>query len=136
MFYERSTAMNTIRRKNGFILLLVLPIMALFGLVLSVVAANSHSLIVQTRRAELRLKAENACQSGLSWVQQNPRKLEPLISNEPLLLTVEEGPRPVTCRIQRIGDMPDGESLQIIGHAEDGRFSIDVKRRITVPVPN
>jgi hypothetical protein len=128
--------MNTIRRKNGFILLLVLPIMALFGLVLSVVAANSHSLIVQTRRAELRLKAENACQSGLSWIQQNPRKIEPLISNEPLLLTVEEGPRPVTCRIQRISDMPDGEFLQITGQAADGRFSAEIKRRIPLPVPH
>ncbi len=128
--------MNMIRRKNGFILFLVVPIMALFGLVLSIVAANSHSLIVQTRRAELRLNAENACQSGLFWIQQNPDKVELLISEEPLVLTIEDEPKPVSCRIQRISDMPDGEFLQITGQAADGRFSVEIKRRIPLPVPH
>lgn len=127
--------MMKIKRKRGFILLLVVPILALIGMVLGVVAVNSRSLIIQTRRGELRLKAENAYQSGLSWIGRNADELEQLISEEPVILTLEAGQAPVRCRIERMGNATEGQILQITGYAEDGRYSITVKHQRAVPVP-
>lgn len=128
-------SMMKIKRKSGFILLLVVPILALIGMVLGIVAANSRSLIIQTRRGELRLKAENACQSGLFWIGRNADELEQLIAEEPVILTLEAGQSPVSCRIERMGNTTEGEILQITGHAEDGRYSIAVKLQVPVPIP-
>lgn len=114
--------------------MLIVPVIALIGMILAIIATNSRSLIIKTRSEGLRLKAENACQSGLFWIQQNREQVQSLVPEKPIILTLEDNLRPVTCRIERIGDRSGGEILLITGHAEDGRFTIDFKRQETLPV--
>lgn len=126
--------MKRTTQNNGFILLLVVPIIALIGMVLAIITTNCHSLIIHTRREGLRLKAENACLSGSSWIQQNHEQVQSLVPEKPIILTLEDNLRPVTCRIERIDDRSGGEILRITGHAQDGRFTVDVKQTKAIPI--
>ncbi|MBL7214182.1 MAG: hypothetical protein ISS71_00740 [Phycisphaerae bacterium] len=117
---------NTIR-KNGFILLLVIAMIPLIGMVLAIIMTNSNLLIIRTRRGELQAQAQNACLSGQAWAQQNREKVQLLVPEDPIILTIEDGIRHINCRIERVQDMTNGEMLLIIGHAEDSRFSVDYK---------
>lgn len=133
----KANIMKTGNRKKGFILMLVVGMIPLVGMVLAILAANSKMLAAQTRREMLRTQAENASQSGLAWITQNRGTLPSLLGEEKaVLLSLEDGVRPITCRIERVGEVTEGNVFYIIGHAEEGTFSAEDKRQVVIPPAN
>lgn len=113
------------KQQKGFILLLVIAMIPLIGMVMAIMTANCKTLTFQTRSAELELKAENACLSGLAWIKHNPAKTDALPSASPLTLTLEAKPVKIHCLIEHNGQ----EKFQITGYAEEGRYSADCRRQ-------
>lgn len=116
-------------QRKGFILLLVIAMIPLIGMVLAIIITNNHLLVIQTRREELRLNAENACQSGLLWLEHNRNRQIFLEKKVPVLLIIQDGTKHVSCQVEPIQETPDGENIRIIGRAEDSRFSIECKEK-------
>lgn len=125
--------MRHIKRKNGFILLLVVAMIPLVGMVLAIIGANSQSLMTQTRMEELRMQAENACYSGMAWVRLNPAKINSLTSQNPITLTIENTAKRSHCLIERLPQSSGQDTLQITGHVEDNRFSANERKQMLLP---
>ena len=121
------------KRKNGFILLLVVTMIPLIGMVLAIMTTNSKSLMIQTRREELHARAENACQSGLAWVRQNPAKVKSLAAGKTIPLTIENKGKQIDCLIEELPQSEDQYTLQITGHAEDSLFSAECRQQMSFP---
>ncbi len=115
--------MKRIKRKNGFVLLLVVTMIPLIGVVIALMTANSKNLMVQTRTTSLQAHAQNACHSGLAWARQNPEKIKSLAPKKTILLTIQNENTHIYCHVDRILTDTGETEFQITGHAEDKRFS-------------
>lgn len=123
--------MKNEKQKKGFILLLVVGIIPLVGMVMAVIMTNCHMLALQIRREELRLHAENACQSGLAWIEKNPGNAISLVSEQPVFLSIKDGTPQINCRVEIVRGTTSEQTLRIIGHAEDSRFSVESEQLVT-----
>jgi len=122
--------MKNNKRKNGFILLIVVSMIPLIGMVLAIMTANSKSLMIWTRKEELHIQADNACQSGLAWARQNPEKIQPLDTAEPFSLSLNKNGKQITCFIKVLPLSEGRYAIQVTGHAEDGFFSEECRSQI------
>lgn len=58
-------------RENGFVLFLVIAIMALVGAEMFVLAGSSNTILFQADNAYLQAVEQNLTASGLAWVKKN-----------------------------------------------------------------
>ncbi len=72
-------------KRDGFILLLIITVIALIGIQLSVLAAVSNIMLFQSDEAYLQACERNIMASGRAWARQNIRNK----SSESLNKTVE-----------------------------------------------
>ena len=58
-------------RRNGFVLILVVVIIAAFGLEMFVLAGASNTILFQSDSAYLNAVEHNLMESGLAWAKKN-----------------------------------------------------------------
>lgn len=119
------------QRKNGFILLIVVTMIPLIGMVLAIMTANSKSLMIMTRREELQAQADNACQSALAWVKQNPAKVTSLDVEKAIPLTINNNGKPINCSVELLSPGEEQYTIQVSGYAKDSLFSVECQQKIT-----
>ena len=59
------------KEKNGFVLMLVIVIMALIGAEMFVLARGSNTILFQSDTAYLQAVERNLAASGLAWAEKN-----------------------------------------------------------------
>ena len=125
--------MKNKKRKNGFILLIVVTMIPLISMVLAIMTANSKSLMILTRREELHAQADNACQSGLAWVKQNLEKVKSLDAERTIPLTINNNGKPINCSVELLSQDEYQYTLQVSGYAEDSLFSAEYQQQMSFP---
>jgi hypothetical protein len=63
--------MNTKKRNNGFIMIMVICILALIGIYMIVLTSDANTIIFQADRAYLEACRQNLTASGLNWAKKN-----------------------------------------------------------------
>ncbi len=63
--------MNLKARNNGFVMLIVISILALIGIYMIVLASDANTFIFQADRAYLEACRQNLTASGLAWARKN-----------------------------------------------------------------
>lgn len=63
--------MNLKARNNGFVMLIVISILALIGIYMIVLASDANTFIFQADRAYLEACRQNLTASGLAWAKKN-----------------------------------------------------------------
>ena len=58
-------------RRNGFVLILVIIVMALIGVVMFVLTEGANTMLFQSNRAYLEAVERNLIASSLTWAKQN-----------------------------------------------------------------
>lgn len=58
-------------KRNGFVLILVITLMAIIGLEMYVLAGGSNTMLFQADTAYLRAVQSNLVASGLAWAKRN-----------------------------------------------------------------
>ncbi|MHC4231049.1 MAG: hypothetical protein ACYTEM_01050 [Planctomycetota bacterium] len=113
--------MKRTNRQKGFILLLVIALIPLLGMASVVLTSNSRQILTNTRRAALKTHARFACESGITWLEKNPKAT--ISSDQPRLLEINQENKTITCTIELISQAGDRSTFTVTGHAEDRRFS-------------
>ncbi|MGD0552579.1 MAG: hypothetical protein ABSB25_08010 [Sedimentisphaerales bacterium] len=67
--------MNLKARNNGFVMLIVISILALIGMYMIVLASDANTFIFQADRAYLEACQQNLTASGLAWAKKNSNTL-------------------------------------------------------------
>ncbi len=60
-------------KRNGFVLIIVIALIAVIGLEMFVLAGGSNTILFQADTAELRAIQSNLVASGLAWSKRNVR---------------------------------------------------------------
>jgi hypothetical protein len=68
--------MSTKKRNTGFIMLIVICILALIGMYMIVLTADANIFVLQSNRAHLEACRQNLIASGLAWAKKNPDTLK------------------------------------------------------------
>ncbi len=63
-------------RKNGFVLLLVISLIALIGIYMIILASDANIYIFQADRAYLQACSQNLAASGLNWAKKKEGALK------------------------------------------------------------
>ena len=77
-------------RQNGFVLILVIMVMAVIGLVMFVLAGIANTMQFQSHTAYLQACERNLAASGLAWAKQNARNMSGETSDKMVQLDVTE----------------------------------------------
>lgn len=112
--------MKPIRHQKGFVLLLVIALIPLFGMAATVLTANSRQILTQTRRSALKTQAQLACESGIAWLEANGRNVT---YDQPITLTIDHEKMTVKCHLEVISQTDGQTTFAVTGSAEDNRFS-------------
>lgn len=78
------------RRDNGFILLLVVTLIALIGIVMSFLTSASNTMLFQSNKTYLQACERNLIASGMAWSKINFEKESRDISGKMIELDVTE----------------------------------------------
>jgi len=62
------------KRNKGFVLLLVIMLIAMFGIIVSILTEASNTMVFQSNKAYLRSCERNLIASGLAWSKINIQK--------------------------------------------------------------
>ncbi len=123
--------MKRIKRKNGFVLMLVVTMIPLVGMVIAIMTSNSKGLLHRTRTGTLQVHAQNACQSGLAWAKQNPGQIKSLTPEKPITLSLQNNNSQIYCLIEQTPGETGENVFQVTGYARDKRFSAKYSRPLT-----
>ena len=126
--------MKQTRRHQGFILLLVVAMIPLVGMAMAILSVNSKTLAFETGRGALQTHAEQACESGIAWVQLNSNRIRTLEPQKPIQLPLAHERLTLTCSIELIRDNGSDRMIAVTGYAEDSRFTRHVSRQLTVSI--
>ncbi len=121
--------MKRTRRKNGFVLLLVVALIPLIGAAAIALTHNSRHILATTRRSTLKTQARFATESGVAWLDANRASLA--TTNWPVTLELPIEGKTVTCRIEPAIDA-NQPSLTVTGIAADLRFSSQYTQTVTL----
>lgn len=77
-------------RNNGFVLVLVITVIALIGVIMFVLTASANDLQFQSNRAYLQAAERNLTASGLAWAKCNVGDSKTRISDGPTSLDVSD----------------------------------------------
>jgi hypothetical protein len=69
--------MNTRKRNSGFIMLMVICILALIGIYMIILASDSNTFIFLSDRAYIEACRQNLTASALNWAKKNINDLKP-----------------------------------------------------------
>jgi flagellar basal body-associated protein FliL len=110
--------MTALRRRKGFVMLLVLMVLAMIGVMTGVMAFTSRSLLADANRQRADLAGQNLRASALAWTAIHRSEMKPnkVISLEAASLGVSEGELTVT--------LQDDGRVQVATAFEQGRMKI------------
>jgi hypothetical protein len=72
--------MNNRKRNDGFIMLIVICILALIAIYMIILTSDANTFIFQSDRAYLEACRQNLTASGLNWANKNISDLKPTTS--------------------------------------------------------
>lgn len=124
------------RRRNGFILLLVVALIPLIGVMSAVLTVNSRNLLIHTRLEELEFRAKAAFDSGTAWVWAHQSDENWFASDEGVVLEIkDDDDDDVTCTIRMVSRDAMHMIVQVTGKATDSRFSQEYQEEIVIGSP-
>lgn len=98
-------------REKGFILILVITMLAAIAAVMFLMADDANTMLFQSDTAHLRAAQRNLTASALAWARHNAKKEDPQNLNKPIDLDVTNlSTRPATLTITI--DAPENKKPQ------------------------
>ena len=119
------------KRQNGFVLIVVVVLIYLFGVMLFVLAGGARTMVSESITVTLEANNTNLLASGLAWAEGNKEKLCKQKEGSTFQLNVDDlGIRGASCIITVDEVKDDGADITIAVSCTKGRRKFERSRRL------